>query len=69
MPDADVWYSVHVHWCRPRHDHSPHGVRLWTLKKEAGLLFQKDRKRPQEVGKKIERPFRLVMMCLQVIHA
>jgi len=42
---------------------------LWTLKKEAGLLFQKDRKRPQEVGKKIETPFRLVMMCLQVTHA
>jgi hypothetical protein len=40
-----VWYSVHVHWCRPRHDHSPHGVRLWTLKKEAGLPFQKDRKK------------------------
>jgi hypothetical protein len=42
---------------------------LWTLKKEAELLFQKSRKRPQEVGKNIERPFRLAVVCLQETHA
>jgi len=57
MPDADVWQPT-----RSLAQVLPPGkrpqltrrVRLWTLKKEAGLLFQKSPKRPQEVGRGID---------------
>jgi hypothetical protein len=56
MPDADVWQrtrslaQIFPPGTRPQ---LKRRVRLWTLKKEAELLFQKSRKRPQEVGKNI----------------
>jgi hypothetical protein len=57
MSDADVWQRTrslaHVFppGTRPQ---LKRRVRLWTLKKEAELLFQKSQKRPQKVGRGIE---------------
>jgi hypothetical protein len=57
MPDADVWQrtrslaQVLPPGTRPQ---LKRRVRLWTLKKEAELLFEKSPKRPQKVGRGID---------------